>query len=259
MYGFIIGAAALVLLLILAVGLVSRYKKRAWGKVGKKSKAQNPMSDLILKIPRNSRIFSDASLSRDFQRCASFDYIRFGGQLGAIEDRRTMLIYDLLGLSRPLLLELRPLHHLLSQFLRKSVDRDPERFVDRSVDFIESAMADVLVEEYIDVYTGLIEQAMQLGGTVSPNHQKVSGAEYLNDDYEMPGAFIANRGSYAEPMDQKRGSYAELADRKSIIYAEPGALVDLPVYRCTSFFCGVCLACVWFLLFFSFCFLFSFD
>ena len=243
LYGTIAGVIVLLLSIIVAVAVFVKRRQRGGPSAvtARNSKFSTRKSQVITSIPRNSAVFTDLALSQNFQRCAAFDYLRHRTALGDVEDRRLVLIYDLLGLSRPQMVELPPLRHLFNQFLRKSVARDPSRFTDRSVDFLESAMVDALLEDWIDLYANLTSKAgLVLGGMYNhlnrrggiseqgctfPNYDEVGGGGASgSDDYEMPAGFDTNNGA-------SRGVYEEPVQRKSS-YIEPGVGIDgLPNYR----------------------------
>ena len=243
LYGTIAGVIVLLLSIIVAVAVFVKRRQRGGPSAvtARNSKFSTRKSQVITSIPRNSAVFTDLALSQNFQRCAAFDYLRHRTALGDVEDRRLVLIYDLLGLSRPQMVELPPLRHLFNQFLRKSVARDPSRFTDRSVDFLESAMVDALLEDWIDLYANLTSKAgLVLGGMYNhsnrrggiseqgctfPNYEEVGGGGASgSDDYEMPAGFDTNNGA-------SRGVYEEPVQRKSS-YVEPGVGIDgLPNYR----------------------------
>lgn len=249
LYGSIVGGGILLVAVIAAVAVF--VKRRQHGGPAamtvRNSKFSTGMSQIITNIPRNSAIFTDLTLSQNFHRCAAFDYLRHRTVLGELDEKRLVLIYDLLSLSRPQLVELQPLRHLFNQFLHKSVERDPARFINRSVEFIESAIADALLEDWIDLYAVLTEKAGVLvgemyshlnrrggvsdQGATFPNYAAVEGGGGgrlcgTSDDYDMPAGFdvigAATSGVYEEPL-QRRSSYVE-----------PGVgITGIPAYRPT--------------------------
>lgn len=148
-----VGGIVLALLLVVLMVLVAVRRLRREPPDAREKKSSR-LGDLphILKVHADSTLFKAPIAYSNFCRCISFDTLRHERPHLDLDDKTVLVIFDLLQLERPPAWDIGPLRILCRQFLRKVVGRHPDQYIKRSVDFVYSALADVLVEECLDAY-----------------------------------------------------------------------------------------------------------
>lgn len=182
--GIVLGLLMVVLLVLVTVRRVRQRGLNA--KKGGKKVSRLGDLPFMLKVHKDSTLFKDPIMYSNFNRCVAFDHMRHRRPLLELDDKTMLVTYDFLQLDKPASWDLPPLRMLCRQFLRKSVARDPDQYVNRAIDFISAALADVLLEEYLDTYI-----ATDLA--IKTHHRYSHLVRSITEDpcYEMPNDTVS--------------------------------------------------------------------
>jgi hypothetical protein len=112
--------------------------------------AMTKMDALVPVTPnRGDRLWAE------FRRCIAFDHMYFGNKLMALEDKALEDVYAILAVTCPVRSFFGPLRQVGARFsgqvVSKNNTQNHEMIIDDIVDFLATAMPDVLVERAIDM------------------------------------------------------------------------------------------------------------
>ena len=220
--------------LTLLVGMVVVSHKSNW----LRRSTQGQLDSLT--VAMKSDVFADPTRYARFCRSVSFHGLRYNREFMSIPNTNLMMVYDLLLLERPKASDLEPLRAVCTHFLQRDVTRDPPHYIDRSVGFFQESLADVILEELLDIYvqadrvaaqqqqqqrfeTGCSEYAAEYGALGGPVLKEDSlslydhlggGPKMLHDHfYKAIDEYLVGKRC-VEP-----GSYAALSDTDPV-YSE---------------------------------------
>jgi len=176
----------------------------------------------------------------DFQRCVAFDVLYYGNNPFKKTDTGMDDIYAVLAIPCPPQTFFGPLREVGEQFISQVVGKEngallDVEVIDDTVDFLGSAMADMLAERIIDLCASLeavggeyddeaiYEVFHAMIGSYDPDENQFLGCSELGDYALVPDAA-------ARTLDRKEAIYYELSDNAEADaeYATiSGALDDL--------------------------------
>lgn len=131
----------------------------------------------------------------DFRRCTSFDNLYFGNGIMQLTDNALEDIYAILSVTCPPRDHFGPLRAIGQQFIHAKLEGlaettyQDEPIVDDVVDFVASAMADVLVERAMDLLGAL------------PTGTKYDDGEIYATFYSMIDDYDPNNNAYLAPSE----------------------------------------------------------
>lgn len=154
----------------------------------------------------------------NFRRCIAFDHMHYGNKLLALGDAALQDVYAVLGITCPVAVKHFPkLREVGQAFCEQTVQQDmpeddKERVLADTIDFIDRAMADVLMEEAIDY----------IASRGSDNDDE--------DFYQCINDYVPEENIYLSPAGSGRGLRLDAAERmlKQIDpdYEEPDELIS---------------------------------